>query len=737
MTTKRNFQKGLWGAALAVPILGVLMCALVAGLAHGQDQKPISFEVRLPSGATLYIDDYKTTSTGEVRRFETPPLATGKTYSYTLKCIHEGKEVVKKIQVSHEGPASFDLREVVAKAGTPGTPATSGTGGDLIAKDGPPEQKGAWTKVMPLPDMQAIHAVLLPNGKVLVVNGSGNRDRISKDGKFEEGVDVKLYDVDNYTCLFDPMTMQVERIGSPPATRMVAGEAEPHPNDLFCGHKIHLYNGNVLFVSGSKFYYPNGDFKGHKLANIYNWKTGKWEDAGHMADGHWYPCPLPLADGRIAVFAGVTWEEFKISPIVDFYDPFAPKGKQWQSIDLTTIKDSPWTTPVSADNDRPDNLDLYPRIHALVKENTFLVTGHGAGGGQFDSKNSYLMTIGPKGPGGKPSISFKLGPKRGTTKRTYVASCNDPTSPDGDVLVFAGQKGAGSIDHGPGKQAVMGAEVVSDAERYDASANKWETYPKYLGNKPTDVRIMSWAVILPTKQILINGGGNYSYYRPVLHPILLTPDKSAPSGFKQTVMNPSQSPRLYHNTSLLLPDGRVFLAGGNSHRAILDMRNVKAPAITTEIKLGDELIRAWAPGVYKNDPPEPKIHAEQWDYEIYSPPYLFIPGPRPEITSAPERLDYGKKGTAKVKNLTEKGSLVLYKLGSCTHSLDAGQRLTDLEFTANMATGEVTFTAPTNRHWCPPAYYMLFYVNDKGKPSVAKMIQIGANDTALLSMAKP
>ena len=91
-----------------------------------------------------------------------------------------------------------------------------------LASEGPPGQKGSWF-VPPLPALkdrlQAIHTVLLPNGKVLMVNGSSNRNRIEKNGTIQDGVSSKDYNVVNNTALFDPSapanSSGVERIGSP------------------------------------------------------------------------------------------------------------------------------------------------------------------------------------------------------------------------------------------------------------------------------------------------------------------------------------------------------------------------------------------------------------------------------------------------------------------------------------------------------------------------------------------
>jgi uncharacterized protein (TIGR03000 family) len=62
-----------------------------------------TLDVRLPAGATLYIQGYKTKQTGSDRHFVTPPLAEGQTYRYTLKAIWSedgrSKEVERQVVV--------------------------------------------------------------------------------------------------------------------------------------------------------------------------------------------------------------------------------------------------------------------------------------------------------------------------------------------------------------------------------------------------------------------------------------------------------------------------------------------------------------------------------------------------------------------------------------------------------------------------------------------------------------
>ena len=93
-----------------------------------------------------------------------------------------------------------------------------------------------------------------------MVNGSSNRNRIEGD-RISDGVDGNDYDTVNNTALFDPEgpegTSGVTRVSSP-ATPDETGDS----TDLFCAGNVHLWNGNVLFVSGTRVYYPPESFRG-------------------------------------------------------------------------------------------------------------------------------------------------------------------------------------------------------------------------------------------------------------------------------------------------------------------------------------------------------------------------------------------------------------------------------------------------------------------------------------------
>jgi galactose oxidase len=143
--------------------------------------------------------------------------------------------------------------------------------------------------------------------------------------------------------------------------------------------------------------------------------------------------------------------------------------------------------------------------------------------------------------------------------------------------------------------------------------------------------------------------------------------------------------RTYHSMSLLLDDGRVLSAGGDS------------------------------------------CH-DSAEYEVFTPPYLMGSHLRPTFSQAPPAIiRYGQQ-FAFVAGLPFGQSLdrvVLLRPGSVTHSQDPGQRWEPLSLVPPPIDDTVTTTAlaPANPTLYPPGYCMLFLVS-AGVPSVAHWVQL-------------
>jgi hypothetical protein len=143
--------------------------------------------------------------------------------------------------------------------------------------------------------------------------------------------------------------------------------------------------------------------------------------------------------------------------------------------------------------------------------------------------------------------------------------------------------------------------------------------------------------------------------------------------------------RLYHSGALLLPDARVLVHGGG------------------------------APGPLTN-----------LNVEIYTPPYLLdstgTPMRRPSIVLAPDTIKIGQNFSVGFSNASKIKRVTLVKTGSVTHSVNMDPGFLDLEFTR---TGSMlTVAGPRRAADAPPGYYMLFVIDSKAVPSMARIVRI-------------
>jgi galactose oxidase len=202
----------------------------------------------------------------------------------------------------------------------------------------------------------------------------------------------------------------------------------------------------------------------------------------------------------------------------------------------------------------------------------------------------------------------------------------------------------------------------------------------------TYARAFSNSVVLPDGEVLVLGGEQhpqpYSDTGAVLSPELWNPATG-----KFTVMAPEAIPRDYHSVAILLPGGRVFSGGGG----------LCGDSCTTN-------------------------HA---DGQIFSPPYLFnadgTSRRRPVIKTAPVKATTGSTITVTTNSATPRFALV--RMSAVTHGVNNDQRRIPL--TPVMVSGTTyTLRLPFSKGVLLPGNYMLFALNARGTPSVAKIINI-------------
>jgi hypothetical protein len=197
------------------------------------------------------------------------------------------------------------------------------------------------------------------------------------------------------------------------------------------------------------------------------------------------------------------------------------------------------------------------------------------------------------------------------------------------------------------------------------------------------------ATVLADGKVLVTGGTNTGGFNGTpSSDAVLAADLWDPATEQWKTVARMTHYRLYHSTALLLPDGRVLSAGSGQ------------PAATG---LSDDRTA-----------------------EIYSPPYLFNAdgtlATQPTITSAPTQVTYGQ--TFAVQTTATVSKVTWISLASVTHAFNENQRLVPLAFSVSGASA-IAVTAPARAALAPPGYYLLFIVDSRGVPSVARIVHIG------------
>jgi len=181
-------------------------------------------------------------------------------------------------------------------------------------------------------------------------------------------------------------------------------------------------------------------------------------------------------------------------------------------------------------------------------------------------------------------------------------------------------------------------------------------------------------------------------------------------------------------TSVLLPDGKVFLAGG--------VIGAPGPAEIFDPEAPD---KGWARcgdmkyarGYHSSNilladgsvlmGGDPQTGGGPTPHERYYPAYCFMA--RPTISNAPALTNYGAAFTVQTPDAATIAEVVLLRPGATTHGFNMSQRFVGCEITGQAA-GSIQVKAPPDGNVAPPGWYLLFIVTSGRVPSVAKWIRL-------------
>ncbi|KAH7132773.1 galactose oxidase precursor [Dactylonectria macrodidyma] len=261
----------------------------------------------------------------------------------------------------------------------------------------------------------------------------------------------------------------------------------------------------------------------------------------------------------------------------------------------------------------------------------------------------------------------------------------DPDSMNGNSVMFDAAKGkiltlGGSTSY-KNVPATNAAHVLTIAEPGSVAQAAFAG-----ANGMLHARTFHTSVVLPDGSVFITGGQSYANpffdTTPQLEPELYLPGSNT---FVKQQKN--SIPRIYHSISLLLPDATVFNGGGGLCGS---------------------------------------CKTNHFDAQIFTPNYLYDGNgqlaTRPRITTTSTgTVKVGSTITFNTDSAVKGASLIRY--GTTTHAVNTDQRRIPLTL-KNVGTNKYSFQIPADSGIAVPGYWMLFALNSANVPSVAATIKV-------------
>lgn len=535
----------------------------------------------------------------------------------------------------------------------------------------------------------AVHAALLPSGKVLYIGGE---------------FDIKE------TYLYDSHTEMVTPTGHKPST------------NHFCGGHAWLPDGRLLVAGGHRGDGDRTDQHDHdgmaggglRGCSTFDFRAEAWTDAfdlnfdpdgNEYSGGRWYPTLVTLHDGRILAVGGhpdtrecypgpcqgerASWNRRHNN---NHPERYSADSNTWTLLEEVITEDDPVVT------------DSYPRLHLLPGGHVFFSTTSRLFNRLFDPVAGALLDdeIGPqsddryhpveKGNSVATSVLLPLLPADGYRPRVLVCG-----GAQGErITLDRVNLGATPTWDSPPSWEEAGEPMAGERDWSDVEG--WEG--------PPPVRNHLNAVLLPTGQVLVTGGTEVAgedlvqQENAVLHAEIYDPGIDWDAGAYDegteswTVVEQAHVPRYYHSVALLLPDGTVWTAGSNGRG-----RNKRETRI-----------------------------------ELYRPFYMGDID-RPVINAAPSAVAYRQAFEINTSEAESIQRVALLRSGAVTHAFDSDQRYVSVQF-SHVGGDRLVAVAPPDSSVAPPGYYLLWVIDADDRPCrQARFVRVGGVSVRLTAAA--
>lgn len=605
--------------------------------------------------------------------------------------------------------------------------------------------QGEWSPLQSWP-IVPVHLSLLPSGRVLAHN-STNDD---------------LWPQLSVTAqVWNPLANTFTPVDSRDATLK---------SELFCTGFTHLPDGSVL-TTGNQ---PNVGKDHDRNVNRFSTFTQTWSREGDTAFYRYYPSVAAMPNGDLMTFAGTaksapaelmrfdgSWKTLSAMTLAQDFNYYgwgqaAPNGKLFYAGPDTAMRFIDPVGPGSmTELGAREQLNRNYGSYAIYDTGKMLV----AGGAQPATTSAVTIDFNGGTPTVVPTGSMAFARRHGNL--TILA--------DGSVLATGGYTGSSFTD-------VTEATAVLNAERWMPSTGKWTT----LAGAQRVRAYHSTAMLLPDGRVVVGGNGmpyatgyeqqNVEIFSP---PYLFqgTGKYATKSGVTGSVgcnnatfgdplpgtvkscsyvattstAKPSDAVSCATENALCaLPSGAVATVYYGASGEFTSKTGLDGNVACNNATFGDPIFGSakHCSYVVTNGPAgtaaalaagAQQCAAENGTCTLPSGTTATVyygagagtagaPAVRPTIGYAPDSIGYGNRFIVKPGQASGIARVHLIKLGSVTHANNQGQRLVPLSFSVSGASLQVN--APASPNIAPPGYYMLFVVDDKGTPSIARMVQV-------------
>ena len=521
-------------------------------------------------------------------------------------------------------------------------------------------------------ELVGVHATVLHSGKVLYFSFAG------------DSLAPGFADLDRGSSqVWDPTTR-------------TAGPLVEVGRNLFCAGQLVLPDGRVFAAGGQnaggaapergEAWRWFGDIFSGAMADTHTFDpaTETWARHDDMREGRYYPTCVLLPDGRPLIAGG-------LSDLIEYVI-----GSGNGQNDQFEISDG----GAIVDRGKFRASDQYPVIMTLPRSRLLFVHVKNATY-YFDLDERKFLQMPAEFFGDFGATQdFKIAAVPGVGKQTYPAQTGfvmlplrSGTGSDAQIRIFCI---GGSASESPGGESpALARGFIFEFDPARPRSSFWRETRR----APLNGRILSDTVLLPDGSVLIINGARRGHANdpsePVFEPEIFNPRSET---FATMASSDPMHPRMYHSTAVLLPDGRVAVAG--------------------HTRLGNV---GGLPG-----------STDDHSIEVFNPPYLFA-GPRPVLDAAPSSAHFGDEITLETFE-ADVAKVTLLRPCAVTHSVDMNQRCIELDIT-HRDFDRMVVRLPSDSTLAPPGHYMLFLISDPCPPRHYMLFQLCMSGLPLLLTA--